>query len=76
MHTQQLKRGDEVVGDDNVDDNLVCVHTVDIMADKYADESDGLDGRMDDCLINCCRVVGNLHWVADFVYHFGYDSSV
>ena len=54
----------------------MCVHTVDIMADKYADESDGLDGRMDDCLINCCRVVGNLHWVADFVYHFGYDSSV
>jgi len=27
------------------------------MADKYADESDGLDGRMDGCLINCCRVV-------------------
>ena len=45
----------EVVGDDNVDDNLRCVHTDDVMTDECVDESDGLDGRMNDCISNCCR---------------------
>ena len=40
--------GCEVVGGDNVDDNLGRVHTVDVMTDECVDESDGLDGRMND----------------------------
>ena len=29
------------------------------MTDEYVDESDGsVEGTDDDCLINCCRVVG------------------
>ena len=40
--------GCEVVDDDNVDDNLGRVHTVDVMTDECVDESDGLDGRMID----------------------------
>ena len=52
------------VGDDNVDDNLVCVHTVDVMTDECVDESDGLDGRMNDCLSNCCRDISSyLMWL-------------
>jgi len=54
----------EVVGDDNVDDNLVCVHTLDVMTDECVDESDGLDGRMNDCLSNCCRDISSyLMWM-------------
>jgi len=50
---------DECEVDDNVDDNLRLVHTVDVMTDEYVDESDGsVEGTDDDCLINCCRVVG------------------
>ena len=49
----------EVVGDDKVDDNLGRVHTVDGMTDECVDESDGLDGRMNDCLSNCCRDVSS-----------------
>jgi len=56
--------GCEVVGDDNVDDNLVCVHTVDVMTDECVDESDGLDGRMNDCTSNCCLDVSSyLMWL-------------
>jgi len=49
----------EVVGDDNVGDHLGRVHTVDVMTDECVDESDGLDGRMNDCLSNCCRDVSS-----------------
>ena len=48
-----------IVGDDKVDDNLGRVHTVDGMTDECVDESDGLDGRMIDCISNCCRNVSN-----------------
>ena len=29
------------------------------MTDECVDESDGLDGRMNDCISNCCRDVGS-----------------
>jgi len=54
----------EVVGDDKVDDNLGRVHTDDVMMDECVDESDGLDGRMNDCLSNCCRDISSyLMWL-------------
>ena len=49
----------EVVGDDEVDDNLGRVHTVDVMTDECVDESDGLDGRMNDYISNYCRNVSS-----------------
>ena len=56
--------GCEVVGDDEVDDNLVCVHTVDVMTNECVDESDGLEGRMNYCLSNCCRDISSyLMWM-------------
>ena len=34
------------------------------MTDECVDESDGLDGRMNDCLSNCCRDVSSyLVWL-------------
>ena len=47
------------VDDDKVDDNLGRVHTDDVMTDECMDESDGLEGRMIDCISNCCRDVGS-----------------
>ena len=38
----------EVVGDDNVDDNLEGVYIVDVVTDECVDESGGLDGRMNE----------------------------
>ena len=60
--------GDEVSGrvhnvDDIVssgcvnDDVLRPVHTVDVVTDECVDESDGLDGRMNDCLSTVVTVV-------------------
>ena len=49
----------EVVGGDKVDDNLERVYTADVMTDECVDVSDGLDGRMNDCLNNCCRDVSS-----------------
>ena len=56
----------ELVGDDKVDDNLGRVYTVDVVTDECVDESDGvdIDGRMNDCLSNCCRDVSSyLVWL-------------
>ena len=39
-------------------------HTGDVMTDECVDESDGLEGRMNDCLSNCCRNVSSyLVWL-------------
>jgi len=46
------------------DDVLKPVHTVDVMTDECVDESGGIDGRMNDCLSNCCRDVSScLMWL-------------
>ena len=51
--------GCEVAGDDKVDDDLGRVHTVDGMIDECVDESDGLDGRLNDWISNSCRDDGS-----------------
>jgi len=48
------------VGCEVVDDNLVRVHTVDVMTDEYVDESDSsVEGTDNDCLSNCCRDISS-----------------
>ena len=65
----------EVVGDDKVDDNLGRVHTDDVMTDECVDESDCLDGRMNDCPSNCCRDVSSyLVWLI-MLYDYRIDMS-
>ena len=64
LSASDVKGECEVVGDDKVDDNLGRVHTADVMTDDCVDESDDLEGRMNDCLSNCCRDVSScLVWL-------------